>query len=264
MEAAVTPSEVRISPGIATLLLFDSVLDRAGTMLEGREHFREVDVGERTIVLLPSETARDKEKLLLTVRFADGQPPATAIFILKPHPALAEHQLEVYRHLGACEACLQQASEQQVALEQCRVQLSRCAVAPRPPVSISELLSSGFMDWNGIQVHDIQRPSSSHDLLKVTGIRSYRTLSRAAVQVGFRPKKPEGTRSWIAKSATLVDRQGKSLETLTVRQSEPGDATAEIFVWVETEMDPLPTTYTLTLQDAEGTHPIIVNNVRFP
>lgn len=264
MEPAVTPSEVRISPGIATLLLFDSVLDRAGTMLEGREYFREIDVGERTIVLLPSETARDKEKLLLTVRFADDQPPATALFILKPHPALAEHQIEVYRHSNDCEACLQQVSEQQVALDQCRGQLARCAGAPHPSDSISELLSSGFMDQQGIPVRMITLPSSPHESLEVMSVQSYRANHRVAVEVRFRVKHQEDPHSWIAKTATIVDRQGKPLGSLAVRQSESGDVTGGIRVWAEAEVQSCSDIYTLTLRDAEGTRAIIVNDLRFP
>jgi eukaryotic-like serine/threonine-protein kinase len=97
--------EVRLASGVSTWLRFDSPLDKSSVELEGRAaRFREVDVGERTLLLVPSVEPAPGERLGLRVRFRDGSSPSHASFALVSHPSRVDKELEVVRQARPLEA----------------------------------------------------------------------------------------------------------------------------------------------------------------
>ncbi|RKH91304.1 DUF2381 family protein, partial [Corallococcus sp. AB038B] len=67
--------EVAVSPGLSTVLLFDSELVLEGTEFEGRDFFSNVDSGRTTMRLVPSARVSPGEKFRVAVRFRDGAAP---------------------------------------------------------------------------------------------------------------------------------------------------------------------------------------------
>jgi uncharacterized protein (TIGR02268 family) len=91
--------EVRIGPGLPTLLIFDARLSREDVDLEERERFQRVALDEGVLTLLPSRAVLPGEAFTLTVHYADGAEPASARFrLVVVPPAEAEPQVEVFRH----------------------------------------------------------------------------------------------------------------------------------------------------------------------
>ena len=70
-----TPPEVRISPGQSTIVFFDARIRPEQLVLEGRERFQRFGVTEDHLVLVPSPTFREGERLRLEVPFHDGAAP---------------------------------------------------------------------------------------------------------------------------------------------------------------------------------------------
>src|SRR5262245_10910594 len=90
--------EVCISRGLATtFVFFGGELQPEGVGLEGAGRFTMVEVGKRSVSLLPSDKLEPGERLKLTVRFAGAEAPITATFLLVVHPARATRQVEVFR-----------------------------------------------------------------------------------------------------------------------------------------------------------------------
>jgi uncharacterized protein (TIGR02268 family) len=109
--------EVRITPGLALTLLFDTPPRppcQGGIEVEGR-----------VLTLVLTHGVKPGTRLRLTVHFADGGVPASAEFLLVVHPAHAETHVQVYRQPRSAEACSQEAREERQQRQQCEVSLAR-------------------------------------------------------------------------------------------------------------------------------------------
>jgi len=92
------PPVVHVSAGMPTVLLFDSpVLPASLQVGTSRERFERLDVSEQTLILLPRQDLLPHERVLLTVRFADGHIPYRATFALVSEPRARDLQVRVFR-----------------------------------------------------------------------------------------------------------------------------------------------------------------------
>ncbi|MCY1082621.1 DUF2381 family protein [Archangium lansingense] len=239
--------EVRVAAGIATLLVFDTPIDRSSVEVEGRAmRFRLVDPGERTLVLEPLVAPGDGERLAVRLRFKDGASPTYATFALISHPALVDSRMDVVRRQRTPEAL-------EVALAQCE------AAGP------ARLVLSGQLDREGVQATDFQGtipPGNKSGLAakKGTGYRATR-WALLAIPVSNLP----GQKPWAPGSARLFNAEGTPLGVRRISmerpQLQPGEAAL-----VVVETDP-PTSgkppYRLELLDTEGGRLLPIHDVQF-
>ncbi|KFE63411.1 hypothetical protein DB31_2529 [Hyalangium minutum] len=91
------PHEIRVVQGVATLLRFQSPLNREAIEVDGRGTRITVDAGDRSLFLEPLLELGSTERLALRVSFADGKAPAEAMFVLVPASSEVDTRIDVIR-----------------------------------------------------------------------------------------------------------------------------------------------------------------------
>ncbi|WP_368738310.1 DUF2381 family protein [Corallococcus exiguus] len=231
-------SEVVVSPGLSTMLLFDSELQRESIELEDRQRFSLVDVGQATLRIVPSVSTTPGDRFKMTVRFRNGAAPSTAVFLLKVHPAKAEATIEVYRNQRTIETYQQEIRDARAEVLRCKGELARMASDHEMPGGLTGLLIHDGLDPSGVAgqvlTRDIAKTPASG--LKATTFKSYRSSKLVAVDVWIEVK--SGALPWRAEGATLKDRSGQELKVLHVWQATsilPGAVSSgERTTWVLT------------------------------
>ncbi|NPC75775.1 DUF2381 family protein, partial [Corallococcus exiguus] len=110
-------ASVQVAKGTLTTLTFDSPLLPKSVVVQGRDtHFERFVVEERTVTLKPKVDLADDERLLLTVRFADGAAPQEVIFVLVPASDQVDAAVEVLRRARSAEALQQELAQVQAQL----------------------------------------------------------------------------------------------------------------------------------------------------
>ncbi|QRN94223.1 DUF2381 family protein [Archangium violaceum] len=262
--------EVRISPGLTTTLVFNAPLLRGGVVVEERERFRVVTVDETTgfVALLPSGALSPGQRLLLTVRFADGAVPASTTFRLAVHPTRAEPQVNVYRQPRSAESFQMEARQEHERAERCEARLAQAQTEQKSPGGLTGLIESGLVEGKkGIAAQDIsdttQQPPG--ETLKSNKAYSYRAEGRVAVALEV---ENTSAQPWTVdeEGAALMGKGGARLRLLRVWQPEPlpPGGTDRVVVEVEaTEVQPRGT-YVLRLGEASGPRTITLRGVTFP
>jgi uncharacterized protein (TIGR02268 family) len=273
--------ELRISPGLALTVVFDTPLRslrQGGVELEERARFRLVSLDEEgrvlTLVLAPGEVP--DRPLRLTVHFADGAVPASAAFLLVAHPARAETHVQVYRQPRSAEVCCEQADAAREKARRCLLELERTrAEATGPgPAGLIGLRSDGLLDPAGVRTKALdvatltQAPANALVPWKATAFRSTAPGQppeerRARVAVLLKLRGP-GAQDWKAEGAQLASRGGMG-RNVTVWQS-PASKPGFREVMVETELTEAEARgrFTLKLWDASGTRTVTLGGVTFP
>jgi len=208
--------EVRVAVGVATLLLFDSPIDRASVEVEGRAtRFRWVDVGERTLVLEPLVPPGDGERLGVRVRYKDGASPAYATFALVSHPTGVDTRVDVVRV--------------QLSVETLAAELARCEAG-----GPANLVLSGRLDFAGVQarrIKIIERVQAGMRLKEATGYRAS-TWALVALLVHNLP----GQQPWTVGEARLSRANGTRVKVVSLLMDKPRLAPGETgLVVAETE-----------------------------
>ncbi|MFP2963574.1 DUF2381 family protein [Myxococcus sp. 1LA] len=262
--SATPPPEVRVSPGMGTLLLFDTPVARAE--LEGEERFTRVRLAGDTLTLMPSASVEDSEALRLTVHFADGAAPASATFRLVPHPTLADRQVEVHRQARSAESLHAELLEKEEEVRRLREELARMEAARSLPDGLTGILAAKHMGRSGVRARwlDGQLIRHPRNALHVTYATTYRAATQVAVAVEC--EELRGGAPWEARGATLVPREGAALRVLRVWQAAPTTTGIPVRFIVEAEatdtMSPGP--YTLTVWAEGDKRSVILGNVMFP
>ncbi|MFP2934524.1 DUF2381 family protein, partial [Pyxidicoccus sp. 3LG] len=102
--------EVRVGEGVATVLVFNSPLE--GVETPASSSFARVAVDQGVLTLLPGKALEEGEEVPLTVRFADEAAPTRATLqLVVVTPALAERQVEVFRHRRPVESYEREVAE---------------------------------------------------------------------------------------------------------------------------------------------------------
>ncbi|WP_426757363.1 DUF2381 family protein [Myxococcus sp. Y35] len=266
-ESAPASIEVSISSGLSSTILFDSELAREGVVLEGRERFSLLDIGQTTIRLIPSEGISSGDRFRLTVRFRDEAAPGSATFLLVAHPAKADPLLEVYRRKRGVETYREEAREARAEAQRCREENERLRAERSAPQGLAGLISSGLPGTGGVEgssdlLKTLSRSPSNALLVRVAF--SYRSARRVAVEVGLHC--PKDMPPWRANGAMLRGKSGEELNVVQVWQDTPAPSQEYIRVVVEAEATPDAARgpFTLKLWEADGPRTITLGNVIFP
>lgn len=257
--------ELRVAAGVLTTLVFDAPLDRSSVELEGRERFRLVDAGDRSLVLEPAVDLGPGERLGLRVLFAGSSSPIQGQFILITRRAEVDTRIEVFRRKDSVELLQAELAEMraQVKAQADELQALRAVRSSGGP---AELIMSGMLDHSGVQVSLIKTErAQAHGVpLIVESATSFRAPTWAAISVKVRN---HGKNSWAPASARLVNpRRGTSLGVLNVRSALPqiGPEDAGLVV-IETEVPSWPPgeVCSLELLDSDGVRQVLVPGVAF-
>ncbi|RKH42376.1 DUF2381 family protein [Corallococcus sicarius] len=212
-------ASVQVAKGVLTTLTFDSQLLPKSVMVQGRDtHFERFVVEERTITLKPKVDLTADERLLLTVRFADGAAPQEAIFILIPADEQVDAAVEVVRRARNAEAL-------QLELTQVQAQLAalqgRCGDGGPTGLILSGLLDS---DVSTSVFKAAVAPGNASGLKVERGV-GYRT--RAWTVVTVRVRNLVGQRVWRPGVARLSTARGQSIQVKSLRTDKPQLAPGE-------------------------------------
>ncbi len=262
--------EVRISANLTTTLVFNAPLQSGGVVLEELEHFQlfMVDEARGALTVMPSNALPPGKQLLLTVRFAGGAAPASAIFRLVVHPTRAEPQVNVYRQPRSAESFRLEARQAQERAERCEMRLAQTQAEQKSPGGLTGLIDSGLVKGEqGVAAQDIytttqQRPGEA---LPVEKRSSYRAEGRVAVALELNNTSAQ---PWTvdAEGAALVGKGGAPLRVLRVWQREPfpPGGRGQVVVEAEATEDQAQGTYILQLGEASGPRTITLRGVTFP
>ncbi|WP_223763970.1 DUF2381 family protein [Corallococcus sp. AS-1-6] len=266
-ERAELVSEVMISPGLSTMLLFDSELQRQSIELENRQRFSLIDVGQATLRLVPSASATPGEWFRLRVRFRDGAAPSSAMFLLKVHPAKAEATIEVYREQRTIETYQQEIRDARAELLRCQDDLTRVVSEHKAPGGLSGILFNDGLDLNGVEGQVLAKTVArmAANGLGAPVVKSYRSSKLVAVDAWIDVK--TGTHPWTAEGATLKDKSGQELKILRVWQATPilpGGPEGRVIVEAEAPATAVHGPFSLKLWEADGPRSITLGNVTFP
>lgn len=216
----VAPQEVRISPGLSTTVFFDARIRPEQLVLEGRERFQRFGVTEDHLVLVPSSTFREGERLRLEVRFHDGAVPERAVMVLVVDSARAERQVELYRQTRSAASYQQEVEELRsgvLRLERQVQQLQRS----RPSECSRESLVADLGDEDSIAFRAWlpRKVSGDFVVLRATFLR----LSTRWAALRLSLAATGANRGWIAAGAEFTDAQGRRLKSLPPWQAGPVD-----------------------------------------
>nr|WP_246357821.1 DUF2381 family protein [Pyxidicoccus fallax] len=263
-ERSAEPPEVRVSPGVATVLLFD--LPPSRIEVAHRERFRAVGVDGPVLTLVPSEPLSELEQVRLTAHFADGAAPTSTTFLLRVVPqSLAERQVEVHRRPRSLESYQQELLQLRVEHQRCIQELERQRLSPAQEDALAHLLVAKHLTRTGVTTRDVVRELIPHprNALKATEAWTYRAAKRVAVALEVTHL---GAQRWQMESASLEDKTGTPLRIVRVWQQATGvpDEPGHIVVEAEAKPTEAQGPFTLSLLDTEGQRTVILGNVMFP
>ncbi|RKG67302.1 DUF2381 family protein [Corallococcus terminator] len=257
------PRELRISPGLATLLLCDARVAR--WELSGREHFHRVVEGADTLTLLPRNDVKEGLRLKLALVFADGLAPSRVELVLVVHPALAQRQVELFRHPRTLESYQQEVRQLRTEVGRSQAEVERLRAQQARPSGLAELLASDVMLEEGVAFRKLETEAqpTPRAAVWVTRVTTFRAASRVAVKAKFENRLEV---PWVFKGAALVDGAGRTVQALDVLPQEPIAPRARATGIMEFELPALPTRgpYTLKLWAEGGTQSVTVRNITFP
>jgi uncharacterized protein (TIGR02268 family) len=189
VDAATHAPELHLAPGYTTTLTFNTALAPGGVELEGsRVRWALVELGAPTLVLQPAVELAAGERLALTVRYADGQVPASTTFALVSHPSEVDAQVRVVRR---------PLSEELLKAEQAA--RARCEAG-----GLAGPILSGVVGEGGVTAVRLQEELLWEGLGRAanTSPLLYRAGRRMAVAVPVR--NPEGLPPWVPAEARLT------------------------------------------------------------
>ncbi|ATB45651.1 DUF2381 family protein [Corallococcus macrosporus] len=259
-------TEIAVSPGLSTVILFDSELAQDGVAVEGSSSFSNVDIGRTTMRLVPSGRGQPGEKFRMSVRFRDGAAPPGASFLLTIHPARADSVVEVYRNARTVESYQQEAREARSETLRCMEENARLVAERGAPGGLAGLLATGGVDANGVAGWSVTNTVASdpRNALKPFRVQSYRAKARVALEVLLHDLR--GERPWVVSGATLRGSPGTELKVLNVWQSSPitSGQTARVVVEAEAPAESARGAFSLKLWEADGPRTVTIGNVTFP
>ncbi len=249
---------VRIARGTLTTLTFDSNLGMKGVQLGGREsHFERVDENERLVSFKPKVDLVPGERLLLTVRFADGAAPSEVTFELIAAEGEADASVEVVRRTRSVDAL-------QVELRELRAKYVALRDSSGDGGPEGMVLSGWLTQDIRVRRFDARVPPDNSSGLRVEDGVGYRTGKWALVAVRLRSQL--GTRRWTLGEVKLSSVRGAPVKVLSVRMDRPQLAPGEeglLLVRTEAPWWELGEELRLELKDKEGSGPLPLSGVVF-
>jgi uncharacterized protein (TIGR02268 family) len=201
------------------------------------------------------------------VRFADGEAPASASFVLVVHPARAARQVEVFRQKRTLASYQQSEKEKEAQVQQCHEENARLRAESGVPRDLTGLLATGRMDRKGVASRDITKSITHHpaSVLLVRSVTSYRSTGLVAVEVWLHL--PEGTMPWMAVGAELVGPGRRTLRVLPPWPPEPIGAISKdwrVVIEAEATEQEAEGSFTLKVWNEDGTRSLMLSGVTFP
>ncbi|WP_224372449.1 DUF2381 family protein [Hyalangium versicolor] len=260
--------ELCIGPELSTALLFyGAELLSHGVSVEGLERFTLVEVSNTMLRLVPSGRVMPGERFRLTVRFKDGEAPASAAFWLVVTPGQVEPFVEVYREKRTLESYQQEVQEKDTQLHQCQEDNKSLLAEKESPGRLTGLVTTGLMKEEGIPFKKISLTIGMHPGNATEVVRAFSYRSNRTVAVVLWLKGTEGMQPWQAARAELVGPGRRPLRVYPPWQAGPlSEDVQNQRVVIEADATEAESrgTFTLKLWDAEGTRSIIVTGVTFP
>jgi uncharacterized protein (TIGR02268 family) len=153
-------AEVRVAPGLPTMVLFNAKLDRGAVERAGRElGLARVAVAEDTLLVVPAQEARPGARLTLPIRFAGEEAHEGEAVVLVVDPARAEAYVQVVRRVRtvpaleeALAAALERGAALETALETRSVEL---ATVRAEQASMAPLIEAGVLGRDGLRVVEL-------------------------------------------------------------------------------------------------------------
>ncbi|MFP2964150.1 DUF2381 family protein [Myxococcus sp. 1LA] len=257
--------ELRVAAGVLTTLVFDAPLDRGSVELEGRERFRLVDAGDRSLVLEPAVDLGPGERLGLRVLFAGSSSQTQGSFVLVTHGAEVDTRVEVFRRKDSVELLHAELADMRAQLNAQAEELQMLR-ALRDSSGPSGLFMSGMLDHRGVIAGRIlagAKRASGESLTLVDGT-SFRASNWAIIGVAVRN---DGKKPWVPGTARIVSaRGGTEVGVLAVRSSLPRISPGESgLVLVETEVPSWKPgeVCVLELLDGEGASQMTIPQMTF-
>jgi uncharacterized protein (TIGR02268 family) len=264
-----TAHRVQVSPGKATVLLFDTPLARVE--LQDERRFGRVRLHEDTLMLVPSPRLAEGAQVPLVAYFRDGAAPTSADFLLVVHTAVAERQVNVTRQPRPADSLYAELGEKDARIQQLTAEVERLRGERHQPGGLVGALIAGHMGEGGVPALDLseqvkQRPRNA---LGVRSVAVLRGLSSVALRVELelvKPVTPHSVAPWQVEGAVLVGGDGGALPVLRVLQQEPIEPGDRKHVFVEVAAAPATAVgpYTLTLWAAGGIRSVVLGNIVFP
>jgi uncharacterized protein (TIGR02268 family) len=243
------------------VLVFDTPVARQE--LPGEERFGRVRLARDTLVLLPGPRVAAGEVWPLTVYFADGAAPASAELRLVVQAALADRQVEVYRHPRDAETLQAELAERDGQIQQCQTELARLWAVQAPLNTLSGWMEARLMMLDGVRSARQAPAQHPRNALLVIEAHVLKAVTLAAVHLELLLP---GGQPWQAGNATLQGQAGPSLRVLRVWQPSPltpGQA-GVLVVDVEVPKALPPGPYTLLVEEAGGPRAVTLKNLVFP
>jgi uncharacterized protein (TIGR02268 family) len=259
------PAEICIRAGQFTPFVFDTPLASGAVVLEGREHFRDVEVTSKSVLLVPGEQLPPGARLQLEVRFADGQAPERARFTLVAHPEQFARQVDVSRASSPAGSCEARATQLREELRRCSEQLGGAAAAPGSSPSLSVLVADGTISEAGVDVDPIKTSDFSQHSesgLKVMRLSVYRTDAVLLLAVAVKNQVPGS--GWALEGASLTGPDGVLQPAKAPHPSgplAPGDTRRFLVEWTLRRSE-APLSYTLQLWDAGKARTVTLRNLK--
>jgi uncharacterized protein (TIGR02268 family) len=149
-------AEVRVAPGLPTLLLFNAKLDRAAIERAGRElGLARVAMAEDTLLVVPAQEAKPGERLTLPLRFAGEDAHEGEAVVLVVDSSRAEAYVQVVRRVRtvpALEEALAAALERGAALEAAvEARSAELTTVRAEKASMAPLIEAGVLGRDGIR-----------------------------------------------------------------------------------------------------------------
>lgn len=234
--------EVCVAPGHETSLDFKMPLAPDGVTLEvGRERLKRLSITGNRITLEPATELAPGERLLLTVRFADGRVPERAVLALVSSPIEVDAVVTVVRQPSTMGEVLAELHATRDQLDEAHRQLqaknARCVPNTLVDVVFSGLLEEGVFSRRDVE----QRPEQSAHV-DVAQLSVYRSPKRLFLSISLRLRPSfEGTLApWTADEITLNHhRTSTQVRVLSIEMRPPLlSAKEEMHLVVELEPPP--------------------------
>lgn len=258
---------LRVAGGVLTALVFEAPLERGSLELEGRERFRLVDVGERSILLELVTDLAPGERLGLRVRFTEGERAEPVVLLLVTHSSEVDARVRLFRRALSVPALQAELAEVRAQLKAQGAELAelraRGADASPTRLALAGLLGAGGIAGRSFRADALKRESLAGVLDLVDGF-TLRAEAWSLVSVTVRNNTQE---PWTPVEARLTG-AGAEERTRVLRghttqpRIGPGE---EAVVVVETEAPTWKrgTVFTLELVDASGARRLLIPRVVF-
>lgn len=226
--------EVHVSHEIPTVFLFGSEIRKKSVRVDA-SRIRVVDTGEqsRSLIVQAMSPLGDGERHELEVAFADGKPPARAVFTLVASASDVDTLISVTLQEPAAPACP-----------------AEVRAEVRGP---EDLLLLGYMDGRGVPTAKIGTTRDKAQGLESAEGVAYLGKGWLMFQVGIRTMR--GPQTWVPTEATLTSKTGEKLRGRVVRE-QPGEPVPgePVRVLVVTEEPPASAglVFILEMRGADG------------